>query len=238
MRIFALITLALFLGAGAASAWEEYNYLDKGVAIQFPNKPQAMKSTYDSTLAKGLLSMIYSAEDDHVLYRLTVVDLTSHPDVGANFLNEAAYELMREGDVLFTDFPRVYQGAKAIYGVSLVVDRMDGSRVRTSLYYNKGRLYIADAVVLPARRSLRATSRIPTSKQADQRAEAINCATPYPPRMTAAKLPATTARRKAAVMAYSMGSPQIKSAPSRAKKVGGKIRPHQVQPGMTLDMPL
>jgi hypothetical protein len=91
---------------------------------------------------------------------------------------------------------------------------------------------------MPARRSLRATSRIPTSKQADQRAEAINCATPYPPRMTAAKLPATTARRKAVVMAYSMGSPQIKSAPSRAKKVGGKIRPHQVQPGMTLDMPL
>jgi hypothetical protein len=151
MRIFALITLALFLGAGPASAWEEYNYLDQGVAIQFPTKPQAMKSTYDSTLAKGLLSMIYSAEDDHVLYRLTVVDLTSHPDVGANFLNEAAYELMREGDVLFTDFPRVYQNAKAIYGVSLVVDRMDGSRVRTSLYYNKGRLYIADAVVLPAR---------------------------------------------------------------------------------------
>jgi hypothetical protein len=58
---------------------------------------------------------------------------------------------MREGDVLFTDFPRVYQDVKAIYGVSLVVDRMDGSRVRTSLYYNKGRLYIADAVVLPAR---------------------------------------------------------------------------------------
>jgi hypothetical protein len=49
--------------------------------------------------------------------------------------------------------------------------------------------------------------------------------------MTAAKLPATTARRKAVVMAYSMRSPQIKSAPSRAKKVGGKIRPHQVQPG-------
>jgi hypothetical protein len=32
---------------------------------------------------------------------------------------------------------------------------------------------------------------------ADQRAEAIKCAKPYPPRMTAAKLPATTARRKA-----------------------------------------
>jgi hypothetical protein len=151
MRIFALILLALFPGAGPASAWEEYIYLDQGVAIQFPATPQAMKSTYDSVFAKGLPSMIYSAEDDHVLYKLTVIDVTNRPDMGANFLNEAAYGLMREGDVLFTDFPRVYQGAQSIYGVTLVVDRKDGSRVRSSLYYNKGRLYIADAVVLPAR---------------------------------------------------------------------------------------
>jgi len=71
--------------------------------------------------------------------------------MGANFLNEAAYWLMRQGDVLFTDFPRVYQDVKSIYGVTLVVDRKDGSRVRSSLYYQKGRLYVADAVVLPAR---------------------------------------------------------------------------------------
>jgi len=151
MRIFALVMFSLFLGAGPALAWQETVYLDQGVAIQFPAKPQASKSTYDSTLANGLASMVYAAEDDHVLYKLTVVDLTNRPDVGANFLNEAAFGLMREGDVLFTDFPRVYQGVKAIYGVTLVVDRMDGSRVRTSLYYNKGRLYIADAIVLPAR---------------------------------------------------------------------------------------
>ena len=77
MRILAFITLALVLGAGPASAWEEYNYLDQGVAIQFPVKPQAMRSTYDSTYAKGLPSMVYSAEDDHVLYKLTVIDLAS-----------------------------------------------------------------------------------------------------------------------------------------------------------------
>ncbi len=151
MRIFAFIVFALFLGAGPASAWEEYIYLDQGVAIQFPAKPQAMKSTYDSIFAKGLPSMVYSAEADHVLYKLSVVDLTSRPDMGSNFLNEAGYDLIRQGKVLFTDFPRVYQDAKSIYGVTLVVDRKDGNRVRTSLYYHKGRLYIADAVVLPAR---------------------------------------------------------------------------------------
>jgi len=151
MRIPALMMLALFLGTAPAWAWTESIYLDQGVAIQFPAKPQAMKSAYNSIFAKGLPAMVYSAEDDNVVYKLTVVDLTNRPDVGANFLNEAANGLMREGEVLFTDFPRVYQGVKAIYGVTLVVDRMDGSRVRSSLYYNKGRLYIADAVVLPAR---------------------------------------------------------------------------------------
>jgi len=147
----ALMMLALFLGTAPAWAWTESIYLDQGVAIQFPAKPQAMKSAYNSIFAKGLPAMVYSAEDDNVVYKLTVVDLTNRPDVGANFLNEAANGLMREGEVLFTDFPRVYQGERSIFGVTLVVDRQDGSRVRTSLYYNKGRLYIADAVVLPAR---------------------------------------------------------------------------------------
>ncbi|MEA2937230.1 MAG: hypothetical protein QOC56_734, partial [Alphaproteobacteria bacterium] len=151
MRIFAFIMFAFALGAGPASAWDEYIYPDQGVAIQFPAKPQAVKSTYNSIFTKGLPSMIYSAEHDHVVYKLTVIDLTSRAEMGANFLNEAGYGLMRLGDVLFTDFPRVYQVVRSIYGITLVVVRMDGSRVRSSLYFSKGRLYIADAVVLPAR---------------------------------------------------------------------------------------
>ena len=43
MRLPAFTALALFLGVGGASAWEEYLYLDQGVAIQFPVQPQAMK---------------------------------------------------------------------------------------------------------------------------------------------------------------------------------------------------
>ncbi len=152
MRILAFIVFALLLAARPASAWEEYKYLDQGVAIQFPAKPQVMKSTYDSVYAKGLPSIVYSVEDDHVVYKLTVIDLTTRADMGANFLNEVANRLQRDGDVLFTDFPRVYQDARSVFGVSLVVDRTDGSRVRTSLYHHKGRLYIADAIVLPARR--------------------------------------------------------------------------------------
>jgi hypothetical protein len=154
MRTTVLAFLMAAFALSPAHAWQEYIYLDRGVAIQFPDKPPTVaKSSYDSIYGKALATTVYSAEDDHVLYKLTVVELPAgRPDAGANFINEAAYDLMREGDVLFTDFPRVYQDAKSIFGVTLVVDRMDGNRVRTSLYYNKGRLYIADAIVTPARR--------------------------------------------------------------------------------------
>lgn len=155
MMMRALPVLALVILAGLfatpASAWEEYKYLDRGFAIQFPAKPTVAQGAWDSILAKNLKTSIYTAEDDHVFYKMTVVELAGHPDTGSNFLNEAAYNLMREGDVIFTDFPRVYQNEKSIYGVTLVVDKMDGSRVRSSLYYHKDRLYIAQAIVTPAR---------------------------------------------------------------------------------------
>ena len=150
MRILAFVLLALFLDVGSASAWEEYKYPDQGVAIQFPAQPSAMKSSYKSILAKDLLAIVYAAELDHVIYRLTVIDLGGNAERGTSFLNEAGYELMRQGTVTFTDFPRVYQDEKSIYGVTLVVDRKDGSRALSSLYDHKGRLYIAEAVVLAA----------------------------------------------------------------------------------------
>ena len=151
MRVIALVVLTCLIGASPAAAWEEYVYLDRGFAIQFPTRPQLKTATHQSTLLKGLSAVIYSAEDDHVVYRMTVVDLAGHTDAAGNLLNEAAYFLMREGDLLSTDFPRVYQDEQAIYGLTLVVDRADGSRARTSLYISKGRLYLADAIVLPAR---------------------------------------------------------------------------------------
>jgi hypothetical protein len=151
MRILASAAFALLLGAGPAAAWEEYSYLDQNVAIQFPAKPEATKSTYDSAYAKGMPSTVYAADHEHVRYMLTVIDLPNRPELSANFIGEVAYWLMRKGDVLFTDFPRVYQEARAIYGITLVVDRPDGVRARSSVYYHKGRLYIADALVLPAR---------------------------------------------------------------------------------------
>ena len=154
MRVFIGAFIAFIIGvttANAAAVWKEYVYLDRGFAIQCPAPPKATTGTYQSSLAKGLKTDIYTAEDDHVIYRMTVVDLAGRNEAGVNFLGEAAYNIMRTGDVIFNDVPRVYQDVKAIYGSTLVVDQMDGKRVRTSLYYNKGKLFIAEAIVLPER---------------------------------------------------------------------------------------
>jgi len=153
MRILALVMLTLALAAGSASAaaFREYIYLDRGVAIQFPGAPQMSTGTHDSVMLKGLRTTTYAVRDDNVDYRLTIVELGNRTDAATSLLNEVAYDLMREGEVLFTDFPRVYQGEQSVFGLTLVVDRMDGSRIRTSIYYSKGRLYRADAIVLPAR---------------------------------------------------------------------------------------
>jgi hypothetical protein len=149
MRILGFIILALVLGVGPASAWEEYKYPDQEVAIQFPATPTSAKSTYKSIYARSLSAMVYSTEFEHAIYRLTVIDLAGDVERASSYLNEAGYELMRQGNVIFTDFPRVYQDEKSIYGVTLTVDRKDGSRVLSTGYYHKGRLYIAEAV-LPA----------------------------------------------------------------------------------------
>ena len=153
MPLLALMILTFILGAGPASAaaWEEHIYLERGVAIQFPARPQMTNGVHDSVMVKGLQTTIYTARDDNVDYKLTIIELGNRADAATSLLNEVGYSVIREGDVLFTDFPRVYQDERSVYGLTLVVDRMDGSRIRTSLFYSKGRLYRADAIVLPAR---------------------------------------------------------------------------------------
>ena len=144
--------LLLFLAAAAPPAnWREYAYPEHGFAIQFPAAPKIEKSTYTAPWARELPATTYSVEQDHILYKMTVAELPAGTQDGANYLGEAAYYLMREGDVIFTDIPRIDQAQNGVFGIGMVVDAEDGRRVRSSIYVTKGRLYRADAIVLPAR---------------------------------------------------------------------------------------
>src|SRR5207247_1158329 len=85
-----LVTVCL-RGQSPAGGMEEYIYLDRVVAIQFPAKPEASMVPYASALVKGLLSTIYTVQDDNVVYKLTIVDVDGHIDTAANLLNEVNY---------------------------------------------------------------------------------------------------------------------------------------------------
>ena len=151
MRNLAFVAVALVLGATPAAAWEEYLYPDDQFAIQFPAEPEIETRVYETALVPARPSTVYSVEHDNILYVITVVDFSDRVRDGANFVGEIAYALMREGEVIFYDFPRVDRLENAIYGIGMVVDRNDGSRLRSSIYFTGGRLYRADAIVLPAR---------------------------------------------------------------------------------------
>jgi hypothetical protein len=151
MRKFVFAILALVFAAAPAWAWEEYVYADQGFAIQFPVRPKIEKGTYESQRYGRLPATIYSAEDEHIQYKMTVAELGTRVDESANLLAEAAYWLMRDGEVIFNDVPRVDQAQNGVFGLTMVLDLKDGRRMRTSIYAHRGRFYRADAIVLPAR---------------------------------------------------------------------------------------
>jgi hypothetical protein len=151
MRTLAVAVLALVFASAPAWAWEEYVYADQGFAIQFPQRPKIEKSTYESQRYGRLPATVYSVEDEHIQYKMTVAELGNRVDEGANLLGEQAYWLMRDGDVIFNDVPRVDQAQDGIFGVTMVLDLKDGRRQRTSIYVHRGRFYRVDAIVLPAR---------------------------------------------------------------------------------------
>ena len=154
MRQFAILVAVVALSAipaKAAAAWQEYVFPNDRFAIQFPATSVMENTPYETRLATGLSANVYSLEYENILYRATVVDLTGRIEKGANFIGEAAYNLMREGDVIFNDFPRVGNRVNATFGIGMVVDTEDGRRVRASFYIANGRFYRFDAIVLPAR---------------------------------------------------------------------------------------
>lgn len=152
MRLLLAAGLAFLLAAAAPSTWREYVYANQGFAIQFPAAPKIERSNYRAEWAGNLPATLYSTEHEHIQYKVLVAEIpAARLNDGANFLGEAAYWLMREGDVIFTDVPRVDQAGNGIFGIGMVLDTEDGRRVRTSLYVTKGKLYRVDAIVLPAR---------------------------------------------------------------------------------------
>jgi hypothetical protein len=155
LRRIAIIAAIAFLASspalGAAADWREYVFAEDGFAIQFPSEPVMETARYETTITDARPAKIYSAEFDNILFKATVVDLAGITEHGSNFVGEGAYDLMRLGEVIFTDFPRVGTRGQGTFGIGMVVDAEDGSRFRSSFFYSRGNFYRIDAIVLPER---------------------------------------------------------------------------------------
>jgi hypothetical protein len=151
MRVLTLAFLLLAASHNPATAqWKEYVYAAEGFAIQFPAPPRIARGMYTSERFGQLPATIYSVEHENILYTLTVVPY-ARVEEGVNLVGEAGYNVMREGTILFHDIPRIGTGNIGVFGICMVVDMPDGRRKRSTAWFNRGRLYQAEATVLPAR---------------------------------------------------------------------------------------
>jgi len=152
MRLLPLVAAALVAGSlPAHAAWKEYVYKDLGIAKYFPAEPKVEKSTWGNgirlPLSKIVPDTVISAEDGGVVYKVTVVDFSARASEGANIMGEAFYSLAQKGMVVDQGFPRLDLGTESVYGLALIVDEKNGDHASSAVFFNKGRLYVVQAIV-------------------------------------------------------------------------------------------
>jgi len=152
MRLFALAAVILIGGSlPADAAWKEYVYKDLGVAKYFPAEPKREQGVWGNgirlPLSKLVPDTILFVTDGGVDYRLTVVDFSSRAADGANIMAEAFSSLAAKGSVQSRGFPRIDLGSESVYGLALIVDETNGDHTSSAVFFNKGRLYVAQAIV-------------------------------------------------------------------------------------------
>ena len=156
-RRFRLSAVALALTAGlgvsapAHAEWKTYTYKELGVAKDFPAAPKVEKGVYTTPMVKNAPKTTFVVERDGNLLRLVVVDLKGREGDGANILAEASANDIAGKGVTYTleNLQLFDKGYNSVYGVVMNITKPDGSRMITSNFFNKGKLYKIE-VVIPA----------------------------------------------------------------------------------------
>ena len=151
MRLIALaFVLATACAVPAQAAWQEYVYTELGIAKHFPVEPKMTKGTYGVgirlPLSKIVPSTILSAEDGGVIYKMTIVDFKGRDADGASIMGEAISSLAAKGKVVSEGFPRLDLGSNSVYGLVLIVDEKGGDHATSAVFFNKGKLYLIQAI--------------------------------------------------------------------------------------------
>jgi hypothetical protein len=151
VRLSAVAAAALLLGViPAHAAWKEYVYEDLGIAKYFPVEPKMGKGTWGEGIRLPLSKIVpdttLTAQDAGVTYKVTVVDFSSRGAEGANIMGEAISSLAAKGTVASWGFPRLDLGTNSVYGLALVVDEKAGNHTSSAVFFNKGKLYLVQAI--------------------------------------------------------------------------------------------
>ncbi len=154
LLFFVAVTPAYAAAGGQEANWQEYVYMEDEFAVQFPVPPSTSTETYVTSITDALPARTHAAEFDNIVFKVRVIELGAFMGQSANFAVEAAYDLMRKGNVVFHDFPRVGLRGNATFGITMVVDAEDGHRIRSSIFSENNRLYLVDAIVTPERGDL------------------------------------------------------------------------------------
>jgi len=152
MRLTALAVVTLIAGTlPAHAAWKEYVYEDLGIAKYFPAEPKMDHGMWGQGIRLPLSKIVpdttLTAEDSGVTYKVTVVDFSSRAAEGANIMGEAFSSLADKGTIVSQGFPRLDLGANSVYGLVLTVDEKAGNRATSGVFFNKGKLYVVQAIV-------------------------------------------------------------------------------------------
>jgi hypothetical protein len=145
------MTAAVAVSTPAHAEWKQYRDDSLGIYSYFPSEPVKTTGTYKAQLAKDVPSIILTAKDGDVTFRVEVVDFEKRAAEGANLMMEALNRDAggRGNTFTVTDFPLWDKGANAVYGTAVIIDKNDKDKTHIveQVVFNKGKLYIISASV-------------------------------------------------------------------------------------------
>ncbi|HXJ00312.1 MAG TPA: hypothetical protein VNH44_03765 [Micropepsaceae bacterium] len=144
--VAALLAMA---SSAHAAGWQTYTYRDQGFSVESTVPLTQGKGLYKGAIAGAIPTITYSGEAENIRYKVSIVDISKRPADAVNLYLEMEFLTSLSGKVLANESVGIEPGKDRHYGRQLVIQAKDGSLVRTVLVYNKGKIYITEATILP-----------------------------------------------------------------------------------------
>jgi hypothetical protein len=151
MRRVGLVVAGIlaFQSTARAADWKTYEFRDSGFSVESIVPLTKGAGLYKGAIAGSIPTITYSAEDDDIRYKVSIIDISKRPNDAVNLYLEMEFLTSLSGKVLANESVGIEPGADRHYGRQLAIQMKDGSLSRTVLVYNKGKIYVTEAVILP-----------------------------------------------------------------------------------------